>query len=222
MIVLVDKVDPVFRREAIEAGAIDVIEMQVTTAYIFAQLSNLLSGPVELPSTPDSTKTLRNDVQVTFRMMRPEDAGIAQDFVIRLSERSRYLRFFSGLKELTPFMLEHMTNPSFPISYALIATTLEDGKERQIAQARYAPTETEGAAEFAVVVADEWQGFGIASELMRFVITAAAVAGIKCLEGLVLRENTAMLSLAESLGFEQTSSEEGPSVVRVFKHLGGQ
>jgi hypothetical protein len=57
---------------------------------------------------------------------------------------------------------------------------------------------------------------------MHFVITAAAVAGIKCLEGLVLREHAAMLSLAQKLGFEQTSSEDGgPSVVRVFKHLGG-
>jgi FixJ family two-component response regulator len=222
VIVVVDQVDQALRRQAIEAGATDVIGRQVATAYLFAQLSNLLSGPVDLPSTPDRTLTLRNGVDVTFRMLRPKDADMVQEFVTGLSERSRYLRFFSGLKELTPFMLEHMTNPNFPISYALIATTFENETERQIAMARYAPTGTEGVAEFAVVLADEWRGLGIASELMQFVITAAAVAGINCLEGLVLRENAAMLSLARKLGFEQTSSEEGgPSVIRVIKYLGG-
>jgi FixJ family two-component response regulator/GNAT superfamily N-acetyltransferase len=223
VIVVVDKVDQELRHQAIDAGATEVIGIQVASAYLFAQLSNLMSGPVELPSTPDTKKTLRNGAQVTFRMLRPDDADMEQEFVTSLSDRSRYLRFFSGLKELTPFMLEQMTNPVFPISYALIATTFEEEREQQIAVGRYAPTGAEGIAEFAVVVADEWQGFGIASELMHFVITAAAVAGIRCLEGLVLRENAAMLSLADKLGFKQTNSEEGgPSVVRVFKHLGGQ
>lgn len=222
VIVVVDKADQALRHQAIEAGATEVIGIQVASAYLFAQLSNLMSGPVELPSTPDHTKSMPNGSQVTFRMLRPEDADMEQEFVTGLSERSRYLRFFSGLKELTPFMLEQMTNPVFPVSYALIATTFEDERECQIAVGRYAPTGTEGVAEFAVVVADEWQGLGIASELMHFVIAAAAVAGIKCLEGLVLRENAAMLSLAEKFGFEQTSSEDGgPSVVRVIKCLGG-
>ncbi len=76
--------------------------------------------------------------------------------------------------------------------------------------ARYAPTGNRGCRR---ICRREWrmngEGFGIASELMHFVITAAAVAGIKCLEGLVLRENAAMLSLAQKLGFEQTSSEDG-------------
>ena len=117
-------------------------------------------------------------------------------------------------------MLEELTNPNFPLSYALVATTMVDEHERQIAVGRYAPTGTEGVAEFAVVVADDWHGQGIASELMRFVIAAAAVGGIKSLEGLVLRENTAMLALARKLSFEETSGYEGDSsIVRVIRHL---
>ena len=220
VIVVIEQDDPVFRREAIEQGATDVIERHLAAAYIFAQLSNLLQGPVELPHTPDTIKTLANGVQITFRMLRPDDAEMEQAFVTGLSDRSRHLRFFSGLKKLTPYMLEEFTNPIFPLSYALIATTMVHEHEQQIAVGRYSPTGTEGLAEFAVVVADDWHGQGIASELMRFVIAAAAVGGIKSLEGLVLRENTAMLALARKLNFETTSGyEKDPSVVRVIRHL---
>ena len=222
VIVLVDEVDPTFRQEALKLGAVDVIERKLAAAYLFAQLKNLLQGPVELPHTPESVKTLGSGTQVSFRMMRPEDAEIEQNFVTGLSERSRHLRFFSGIKQLTPFILNELTHPSFPLSYALIATTLVEGREQQIAVGRYAPTGTEGVAEFAVVVADDWHGHGIASELMRFVITAAAVGGIKSLEGLVLRENTAMLALARKLDFEELGSDENdPTIVRVVKYLAG-
>ena len=220
IIVVVDRDDTSIRSEAIALGATDVIERQLAAAYIFAQLSNLLQGPVELPHTPDTVKTLTNGLQVTFRMLRPNDSEMEQAFVTGLSDQSRHLRFFSGLKKLTPYMLKELTNPIYPISYALIATTMLDGREHQIAVARYAPTGTEGLAEFAVVVADDWHGYGIASELMRFVITAAAVGGIKSLEGLVLRENTAMLALAKKLNFEIVNGYgEDLGIVRVIRHL---
>ena len=220
-IILVAKKDEaLIRREAIALGATDVINHQVAGAYIFAQLSNLLQGPVELPHTPDTVKTLTNGVQVTFRMLRPDDAEMEQAFVTGLSDRSRHLRFFTSIKELTPSMLEELTNPNYPISYALIATTILDEREHQIAVARYSPTDSGGVAEFAVVVADDWHGQGIASELMRFVIAAAAVGGIKSLEGLVLRENNAMLALAQKLKFKQVSdSDDDPGIVRVIKHF---
>ena len=220
VILVMDKNEASIRREAVALGATDVIEQQVAGAYIFAQLSNLLQGPVELPHTPDTVKTLADGVQVTFRMLRPDDAEMEQSFVVALSNQSRYLRFFSGLKQLTPYMLEELTNPIYPVSYALIATTMIEGHEHQIAVGRYSPTGTEGLAEFAVVVADDWHGRGIAGELMRFVITAAAVGGIKSLEGLVLRENTAMLRLAKKFNFKQVSGyDEDPTIVHIIRHL---
>lgn len=220
IILVMDKDEASIRREAFALGATDVIEQQVAGAYIFAQLSNLLQGPVELPHTPDTVKTLASGVQVTFRMLRPDDAEMEQAFVTGLSDQSRYLRFFSGIKKLTPDMLELLTNPIYPASYALIATIMIEGHERQIAVGRYAPTGTEGLAEFAVVVADDWHGRGIASELMRFVVTAAAVGGIKSLEGQILRENTAMLRLARKLNFKQVSGyDDDSTVVHVIRHL---
>jgi FixJ family two-component response regulator len=220
MIVLTDTPDPQERQQLIEAGATDLIDKPLVSTYIYTRLAEIMPGAARMPSTPPSTMDLADGTQVTFRMMHPEDAEIEQDFVVGLSDQSRYLRFFSGIKKLPPYMLEQLTNPDFPISYALIATIVENEVEKEIGVARYAPTGDEGSAEFAVTVADEWQGHGIASQLMRGVIAAAAVGGIDRLEGIVLKENSSMLGLAKSLGFRKApSSGEGPSVVRVIKDL---
>jgi acetyltransferase len=87
--------------------------------------------------------------------------------------------------------------------------------------ARYTPTDVSEVAEFAVVVADDWQRFGLATSLMHIVILAAALAGYVRLDGIILRENSAMRALATSLGFTPVKgSDEGPGVFRVRKYLG--
>jgi FixJ family two-component response regulator len=221
VIVLSDDVAEDLRRQVIDAGAIELANKSMVDAYIFTRLSTLLPAVAEhLPTTRTSTMVLPGPTPVTFRMLRPEDADIEQRFVTGLSDRSKYLRFFSGLKELPDRFLKELVNVKFPVSYAVIATIPDGSGEREIGVARYSPTDTEGIAEFAVVVADEWHGYGIASELLRGVITAATVAGVARLEGLVLQENSAMLGLASKFGFsELPEHEEGPGIVKVFKVL---
>jgi CheY-like chemotaxis protein/RimJ/RimL family protein N-acetyltransferase len=222
VVLLADKPDEALRQAASEAGAADVVDRPLVAAYLFARLAELLPGSAALPVVPPSTMELEDGTRVTLRMMRPEDAAMEQAFVTSLSDRSRYLRFFSGLKQLPPFMLRELTNPRFPASYALIATIPGEGDERQIGVARYAPTDEPGSGEFAVVIADEWQGRGIASQLMRGITVAASVAGLSQLEGLVLAENRPMLALAASLGFSEKPYPDDPALVRVVKRLGGK
>lgn len=219
-IVLTEVPDPQLRQQLIDAGATDLIDKPLISTYIYTRLAEVVPGAARMPRTAPSTMDLADGTQVTFRMMHPEDARIEQEFVTGLSDESRYLRFFSGIKELPAYMLEQLTNPEFPISYALIATITQGDSEREIGVARYAPTEEDGTAEFAVTVADQWHGHGIASQLMRGVIAAAAIGGIDRLEGVVLKENASMLGLAQSLGFSKApSSGAGPSVVKVVKEL---
>ena len=171
-----------------------------------------------LRSVPNQLK-LGDGTEVTFRVIQPEDADIEQAFVKSLSTESRYSRFFSASKQLSPVMLLQFTHPNFPDTYALIATVIENGKENEIGVARYAAINDEGDAEFAVVVADAWQRQGIASHLLEGVTATASTAGFMKLEGLVLKDNRAMLGLASKQGFVRSSVEDDPSVVRVVKDL---
>lgn len=138
---------------------------------------------------------------VTIRPITPADKEIEAAFVRNLSEQSRYDRFHGTLKALTPAQLERFTNVAYPDNMALIATLHEDGKEKQIAVARYAKFPDRDAAEVAIVVADEWQDLGLGRRLLIELRTVAVAAGIHELQMNVLTENRRMMKLAQDLGF---------------------
>ena len=203
-----------------DAGANDFIEKSLVGAYLFNRLSDLIPGADKLPHTEPSVMEMADGKEVTFRMTHPQDAELQQAFVTALSDRSRYMRFFSGLNKLPAHVLKEFTTPLFPVSYAVVAIITEGEQERQIGVARWAPTGTEGIAEFAVVVADDCQGQGIASRLMQVLIAAATVGGLRRLEGLILKENAPMLAMVNKLGFTVCPDHDaGPSVSLYVKDL---
>jgi CheY-like chemotaxis protein len=207
-------------QQARDAGANDFIEKSLVGAYLFHRLSDLIPGANKLPHTEPSIMEMAGGKQVTFRMTHPEDAELQQAFVSALSDRSRYMRFFSGLNKLPTHVLKNFTTPHFPISYAVVAIICDGEQERQIGVARWAPTGTTGIAEFAVVVADDCQGQGVASRLMRVLIAAATVGGLQRLEGLILKENAPMLAMVKKMGFTIcTDHDAGPSIALYVKDL---
>lgn len=158
--------------------------------------------------------------QVTIRPIRAEDAGIEQAFVRTLSERSRYLRFMYALRELTPAMLAWFTQIDYDREMALIATVAaESGGERQIGVARYVVNPDGESCEFAIVVADDWQGRGVATLLTEPLIRLAQRRHLRHMVGQVLSENAAMLRLAERFGFEIRLDPHDPAVSLISLRL---
>lgn len=205
--------------QMLQAGATDVIDKPFVNGHLLERLHPLMKRS----SGPDAATPLRftakNGTDVTIRVIRPEDADIEQAFIRNLSARSRFLRFFYTIKQLSPYMLDRFTRPSYPHNWALIATIVEAGQDKEIGVARYASTESQGVAEFAIVVADEWQGLGIARQLLHELITVADHAGIECLQGIVMRENVKMLKLAKELGFAAEPDPHDATVERVIRNL---
>lgn len=162
---------------------------------------------------------LRDGTPITIRPIRPDDADIEQAFVRGLSEESRYNRFMTTIDELPPKKLAFFTEVDYQRHLALIATIVRDGQEQEIGVARYVASETAGECEFAVTVADDWQGKGLAGLLMRELMEAARDRGFKAIDGLVFATNQRMLDLARKLGFEvETILGEGDTV-RVLRSL---
>ena len=64
------------------------------------------------------------------------------------------------------------------------------------------------SAEFAVLVGDPWQGKGLGEILLKKCLRIAQDRGVSVVFGMVLAENTRMLHLGRSLGFEVTRRPE--------------
>jgi GNAT superfamily N-acetyltransferase len=154
--------------------------------------------------------------EVIVRPVLAKDAAAEQDFVRALSPASRLRRFHVGLRELPPSMLQAMTRVDHDRHVAVIAETLDDDNEPPIvADARYVRDDDGTTAEFAIAVADDWQGEGLGRALMQRLAGHAARHGITHLVGDVLPGNAAMFAVTEQLGGARVTSPQGAGVVRV-------
>jgi acetyltransferase len=158
---------------------------------------------------------LRDGTRVAVRPIRPEDAEYEQRFFDALSERSRYQRFLNQIAHLPPNMVARFTQLDYDRELALVV--LAPGGSEFIGVGRYAPNADGETAEFALTVADAWQGHGVGRALLERLCVCAREAGYSILYGHILNANQDMLSLAERLGFVQSSRDS--EVVTVARPL---
>jgi acetyltransferase len=157
--------------------------------------------------------TLRDGARVTIRPIRAQDLEIERAFVRNLSVESRYFRFLHTLRELDERSLVRLTDIDYDGQMALVAVVCENGLEVQVGVARYVVGSSGRDCEFAVAIADPWQGKGIAGRLMRKLMRAAHDRGLDTMEGFVLHGNQGMFALAGALGF-RTESIPGDATLR--------
>ena len=164
--------------------------------------------------------TTRGGVRCLLRAIRPEDADALQRFVRDLSQEARYFRFLSTLAELSPSMLARFTQIDYDREMAIVAVILDDtGSDRIIGVARYLLNPDAVTSEFALVVADEHQGQGIGSALMKRICEIARERGLKAVIGLVLANNSDMLALMKRLGFVEHHDPDDSDLRRVVMQL---
>lgn len=157
---------------------------------------DLGSRLLSLPACP-----LRGAVGI--RALRPDDAERLREFVLNPSAASRMARFHAVLQDLSPSLLARLLRTD-PRECALVATRIEGEREQFVGEARYAVDEDGGdphAREFAIAVADDRRGRGLATTLLSMLAMHARHDGVRLLYGDLVRDNRPMLNLARKLGF---------------------
>jgi acetyltransferase len=153
---------------------------------------------------------LADGTTIVIRPIRPEDSQLEQDLVRELSLETRRFRFMHALSRLTDEMLVRFTQLDYDRELGLIATQRVGQTEIPLGVARYVGDGDELGCEFAVVVADAWQKRGVASQLMRALISAARASHFTNMHGDVLADNMRMLNWMERLGFAIQGHPEDP------------
>ncbi len=154
----------------------------------------------------------KDKTPVIIRPIRPEDAGMEQEFVKNLSPESRYFRFMNTLRELSQGMTARLPQIDYDREMAFVATVEENGEEVEVGVCRYATNPDGESCEFAIVVADAWAGRGLARRLMNTLIETARTKGLKYMNGDFLSNNERMLKFVASLGFILSNDPEDNSL----------
>jgi acetyltransferase len=149
--------------------------------------------------------------QPRLRPVVPADREAMRRFVQGLSAASRGLRFHGGVKADSDRLLTHLTQVDGRCHIAFVAVLTCDDGELIVGEARCvrgAVARPEEPAEFAIAVADAWQGRGLARQLLRALLATAAEAGTDTVVGDVLAHNGRMAAFMQREGFEMAAAEE--------------
>lgn len=174
--------------------------------------------------TPRAERTeilrLPDGRELWLRPVHPADAGpIAGAFEL-LHEDEIRRRYLHPVKALHPDYLATLVHPVPGQAYAVVAAEpLPPGEALVGALARLSRNGDEDCAEFAILVSHFVAGQGLGHALMRRLIEWAEDQGIRRIWGDVLDENSAMIGLAQSLGFRRDTSPESPNLLRIVLDL---
>jgi acetyltransferase len=170
----------------------------------------------DLPLT--SSSAVLHAHSVTVRPLQREDTDLELRFGLGLSQETRYSRFFGGVR-FTPDLLATLVNVDFSRDIALVATTTVEGQETPVGVARYVLLPDRNRAEFAVTVADAWQGCGVGRMLLARLVEIARERGLQRLVGETLATNQPMIRLAVTLGFKVVVHPDDPTLRVIERDL---
>ena len=142
---------------------------------------------------------LADGAQVGVRPIGARDRDAFSAWFGRLSDESRRRRFLGPKPRLSARELTYLTEVDHVSHTALVAV---DERGQLIGEARYATAAADDrTADFAVTVADEWQGRGVGTRLASWLIEEARLNGMTRLTAMTLWNNTAAIALLHRLGF---------------------
>ncbi len=149
-------------------------------------------------SVPGKRIVLHDGSRVLIRQVQSADAPLLADGFARLSATSRWMRFLTPKKELSPAELSYLTDVDHHNHEALGAVDHGDG--RGVGIARYVRhADDPYAAAIAVTIVDDWQGRGLGTELLAQLSDRARQEGIHRFTALVAAENVAVAGLLRNV-----------------------
>jgi acetyltransferase len=158
-----------------------------------------------------------------IRPIRPEDESLVVDFHARLSEESVYQRYFSHLgyeQRVAHDRLVRVCFTDYDREIALVAEHPDrgGGGPRIAGIGRLIRLPASTAAEFALIISDDFQGHGLGTELLRRLVDIGRREGLERIVAEILAANGPMIHLARQVGFD-ISGEPSEGVVHAELRL---
>ena len=162
------------------------------------------------PSKYVKTVKLKDGTEVLLRPIKPEDEYMWQEMFNSFSEETVRFRFFRIIKDTPHEMRTRYCNIDYDREIGIVAEIKENDKRKLIGVTRIIlPPGRSNEAEFALVVSDKWHRLGLGSEFVDYTIEIAKDKGLKTLNGIVLKDNTPMISLCREKKFKITQGDPG-------------
>ena len=164
---------------------------------------------VDFLNRPHAVETHLDDgAAICFRPIRPSDKGAIERGIRELSDRSRYLRFFSSFKSAPPSVIERLSavDGFDHIAWGAVMTD-EDDQPPVAAAHAIRNDDAPETADLAIAVLDAYHHRGIARILLATLMLDCRAAGLAALTLDILYANKPAITLVKALGAQVHAKE---------------
>ena len=138
--------------------------------------------------------------RVFVRPLRPEDEPLIHAMLKHVTMQDLRLRFFAPMKEFSHEFIARLTQLDYARAMAFAA--FDEATNELVGVVRIHSDSIYESGEYAILLRSDLKGRGLGWTLMQMIIEYAKSEELKAISGDVLAENTVMLAMCRSLGFE--------------------
>jgi acetyltransferase len=160
------------------------------------------------PTKYVKTFKFNNEIEMTFRPIRPEDEPMWLEMFNAFSEETKRFRFFHIIKDMPHNRRIRYTFNDYSREIAIVPVIEEGGKKKILGVVRMTGDANHDIAEFAIVLIDEWQSKGLGEILFDYIVEIAKDKGWKKILAAVLPGNVKMLNLFKKKGCSVSFDKE--------------
>ncbi len=160
------------------------------------------------------------DGTVVLRPIRPEDEARHLEFLNRLDPTDIRMRVFYSRRSIERTELARLTQIDYEREMAFVATAPgATGEEETLGVARAVTDPDNIGAEFGIVIRSDLKGTGLGRLLMDKLVGYLRQRGTRFIHATVLRENTRMLAMVQTMGFAHDEEQPADDTVAVTLSL---
>jgi acetyltransferase len=161
------------------------------------------------PKKYETLWTLKNGREVLLRPIKPEDEPLWLEMFQSFSEESIRYRFFQILKDTPHEVRVRYCNIDYDREVAIVAEQTEEGRRRILGVGRLSIEPDGKSGELAFIIGDQWQGLGLGTKMVDYVIEIAKEMGVETVYAIMLPDNYRALNLTKKMGFKVEYLNDG-------------
>ena len=159
------------------------------------------------PEELRTTMKTSDGAELLVRPIRPTDEEMMSDMFYDLSDQTIINRFFSMLKSMPHRKLQEFCCIDYENDMSMVVIQGKSPRQKMVGVGSYHLNPATNRAEVAFLVADDWQGKGIGTFLMQYLVKIAKSKKIAGFTAEVMRDNVAMIALMHKAGVPPKSTQ---------------